>query len=354
MDEQAVIEILSGERRDWTAFLLRRLTEIAEPFYWGSTAFRNALFQSGLKRMHRLDVPVLSVGNITTGGTGKTPVVAWLAGQLQQECSVGLLSRGYREMGEEGNDEYKVLKTILPDVPHLQRQDRVSAGRELIEQGAECLILDDGFQHRRLARDVDVVLIDATNPFGYGHCLPRGLLRESLAGLSRASAFLITRSDLVSEAALATIESQLQRYSSASIWRTRFQPTALVNALGKRQSLDAFREKGQSVALSFCGLGNPKAFVQSVTQLGLTMSKTRHHSYPDHHHYSLEDWSDITTQLSACGEQSVGLTTLKDLVKLPRDHSLANRVYALEIELEFASEDEGAEFLHMVKSTRLR
>ena len=131
-------------------------------------------------------MPVISVGNITTGGTGKTPMVAWLARWFRnQDVRVALVSRGYRAEAEGQNDEARELATLLPDVPHLQNPDRVAAARIAIDElETQLIILDDGFQHRRIHRDLEIVLIDALQPFGFGHVLPRGLLREPLRGLA--------------------------------------------------------------------------------------------------------------------------------------------------------------------------
>ena len=143
-------------------------------------------------KIHRAAVPVVSVGNLTLGGTGKTPMVEWLARWYRRRgLRVAILSRGY---GQEGglNDEGQVLEENLPDVPHLQGPDRVAlAGIAAYELETELIVLDDGFQHRRLARDLDLVLIDALDPFGLGNLFPRGLLREPIRSLRRASVVVL-------------------------------------------------------------------------------------------------------------------------------------------------------------------
>src|SRR5262245_21936169 len=159
---------------------------------------RNALFDRGWKTVHRAAVPVVSVGNLTLGGTGKTPCVEYVARfyrELGQQ--VAILSRGYgAEAGR--NDEAMLLEENLPDVPHLQDRDRVAVAERAVEElESEILVLDDGFQHRRLRRDLDIVLIDATRPPTRDHLFPRGTLRESASGLKRAGAILLTRCDQV-------------------------------------------------------------------------------------------------------------------------------------------------------------
>ena len=137
-----------------------------------------------------VEVPVISVGNLTLGGTGKTPMVEWIVRQLQKrEKKVGIISRGYGSRGGP-NDEALELAWKLPSVPHVQNPDRVAAARRAIDEfGCDALVLDDAFQHRRIARDLDIVLLDALEPLGYEHVFPRGTLREPIEGLARASRY---------------------------------------------------------------------------------------------------------------------------------------------------------------------
>src|SRR5690606_8255127 len=137
-------------------------------FYGAAVQWRNFAFDRGWYRVHRAGVPVISVGNLTTGGTGKTPLVAWLVHQLEQlGASPAILSRGYRSVDSHANDEKLVLDRLCPGVPHIQNPDRVAGARAALADGVcNLLVLDDGFQHRRLHRDLDLVLIDALNPWG--------------------------------------------------------------------------------------------------------------------------------------------------------------------------------------------
>src|SRR5262245_1460980 len=165
------------------------------PYGWG-VRLRNRLYDRGWKRVARAPVPVVSVGNLTLGGTGKTPCVEYICRYYRSlDLRVAVLSRGYG--AEHGpNDEALVLEENLPDVPHLQGADRVALARTAVEElESEVLVLDDGLQHRRLARDLDVVLVDATAPWGHGFLFPRGLLREAAGGLRRAGVVVLTRCD---------------------------------------------------------------------------------------------------------------------------------------------------------------
>src|SRR5207237_7695042 len=171
------------------------------PYGW-AIGLRNRLFERGWKRSQQAPVAVVSIGNLTLGGTGKTPCVEYVARLYrQQDLRVAILSRGYGS-SQGRNDEALVLEENLPDVPHLQGADRVSLAMIAVEElESEDLILDDGFQHRRLKRDLDLVLVDATNPWGHGYLFPFGLLREPPCNLRRAGVILLTRCDLVDETA---------------------------------------------------------------------------------------------------------------------------------------------------------
>src|SRR5205823_5210577 len=163
----------SGRKRGASASVLRGLLRLASVAYGWAAGLRNRLFDRGWKRSERVSAVVVSVGNLTLGGTGKTPCVEYLCRFTRDlDLRVAILSRGYgTEHGR--NDEALVLEENLPDVPHLQGADRIALARTAIEElESEVLVLDDGFQHRRLARDLDVVLVDATNPWGFGYPFP--------------------------------------------------------------------------------------------------------------------------------------------------------------------------------------
>jgi tetraacyldisaccharide 4'-kinase len=181
-------DLISGHRRGVASSLLRGGLSLLSLPYRAGVFLRNKSFDHGLRRVSRAEVPVISVGNVTAGGTGKTPFVAYLANWFGgRSMKVVLLSRGYRALEGEVNDEKLVLDQQCPGVPHLQHPDRVRSARVACrEHGAQVIILDDGFQHRRLHRDLNIVLVDALNPWGYGHLLPRGLMREPRSALRRA------------------------------------------------------------------------------------------------------------------------------------------------------------------------
>ena len=285
------------------------------PFYATATHLRNVLYDASLLRRHKVDLPVISVGNITTGGTGKTPTVAWLVQRLQQRgWHPAIVSRGYHSLDDTGNDEHRVLAQQCPGTPHLQDRDRVGAAQRCAREiDCDVILLDDGFQHRRLARDLDIVLIDALNPWGYGHLLPRGLLRETLAGLGRADLLLITRADLCEEERLAAIESTASRHTAAPIVRTAFHPHRWQTIRGEQLPIET--NPGTRLA-AFCGIGNPTGFLRTLASVGIAISPDAFRAFPDHHHYSAEDIADLR-EWARRHEWDALLTTQKDLVKLP-------------------------------------
>ncbi len=209
--------LVSGSRRGPLASLARAGLRILEVPYSLAVRWRNHRYDSGRAPIERVEVPVISVGNLTLGGTGKTPTVEWLAQWFAARgIRPALVSRGYGARPGHSNDEALELARKLPDVPHVQDADRVRGARRAIaEFGAELILLDDAFQHRRLARDLDIVLVDALAPDGFGHVFPRGMLREPLSGWARADVIILTRSELVDEPRRAAIRELVRRHAPA-------------------------------------------------------------------------------------------------------------------------------------------
>ncbi|MGL5095555.1 MAG: tetraacyldisaccharide 4'-kinase, partial [Planctomycetia bacterium] len=193
--------LVRGETTGFGPLLLRTALRGASLPYGAVVALRNAGYDAGRLKIHRAAVPVVSVGNLTVGGTGKTPFVEYLADWFHgRGLRAAILSRGYGSTGGP-NDEALLLEENLPDVPHLQGKNRSTlADAAVVELESQVLLLDDGFQHRRLHRDLDVVLLDATDPWGGGGLLPGGLLREPARSLRRADVVVLTRCDQVDAA----------------------------------------------------------------------------------------------------------------------------------------------------------
>jgi tetraacyldisaccharide 4'-kinase len=246
---------------------------------------------------------------------------------------VGLVSRGYGSTGGRPNDEALELAQRLPDVPHLADTDRVRGARQAIERfGCQLLLLDDGFQHRRLARDFDLVLIDALAPVGYGHVFPRGMLREPLSGWARADALMLSRADLVDPSRRAEIRDQAARYAPRAMWlEARHAPQALLSPSGTPVPLESL---GGGPIAAFCGIGNPAGFWHSLEQCGYAIADRR--EFADHMDYTPQHIAEIARWADASDAAAV-LCTHKDLVKVGEHWPGGKPLFALSGRLELMS-----------------
>jgi tetraacyldisaccharide 4'-kinase len=306
-----------------------RLAEI--PYGW-AVRYRNSRYDRRVASIHAVDVPVVCVGNLTLGGTGKTPLVEWLARWFcTRGVRVAIVSRGYGARDGIPNDEALELAHALPGVPHVQNADRVVAARETVDQyAAELIVLDDGFQHRRLRRDLDVVLLDASEPFGMEHLFPRGTLREPPESLRRADVVVLSRATLLDEPGRETIRRRVARLAPQSVWcEVDHQPTALANQAGQRLPLEHLA--GRPV-VAFCGIGNPAGFRHTLTALGCRPTSWR--EFADHHAYTREEIETLKSWAAATGAE-LAICTRKDLVKLQTVRLGATPLWAVEIELQF-------------------
>lgn len=315
--EQFAREVMSGRKCGLAASLLRAALWSAQWPYRVGVACKNMAFDFRLREPFEVGVPVISVGNLTTGGTGKTPIVAFLANWFRDAgARVGLLSRGYKSLDSSSNDEKLVLDQLCPGVPQWLNPDRILSAKRAVVDGCNLLILDDAFQHRRVHRDLDIVLVDATNPWGYGYCLPRGLLREPIANIERADLVIVTRTDQVSAEELTAIRAELVRRNHiGTVIEVSFRPSQLINSAGQPKPLAEL--VGQRV-FGFCGIGNPDSFERTLRQLGLEV--VGFESFPDHHHFTPDDFTRLGEQATSANAR-VLLTTHKDLVKI-RDTEL--------------------------------
>jgi tetraacyldisaccharide 4'-kinase len=329
---------------------MNRAAEITlAPFgalYSAAIKARSAGYQTRFLKTHRVSVPVISVGNITVGGTGKTPLVHWLAERLaDQGRRVCILTRGYRRENAKKQVIVSDGKRILSDVAHsgdeammlaqslieksavVCNADRVSAAQWAIENlQSDVLLLDDGFQHRRLTRDLDIVTIDATNPFGNGRLLPAGILREPIKNLNRADCMVLTRT---SDEGAGELIERIQQVTNAPILQSR---TNVAN-IRRLDSADGGKEiaaLNQPLA-AFCGLGNPSAFFDQLR--GAHLDIRNETVFRDHYKYSQADVDRLTEQAKAKGAQTL-ITTAKDAVKLqPLTFQLPCYVADIEVEI---------------------
>ncbi len=317
----------------WLPLLFLQLLAIV---YRLIVCWRNYRFDIG-KSVTRVDVPVISIGNLTTGGTGKTPMVRYIARWLR-DCGirVTLLSRGYKAEQGSQNDEALELERRLPDVPHLQNPSRVTSAKTAIEEfAAQTLLLDDGFQHRFLARDLDIVLIDATCPFGYGRLLPAGLLREPLSSLKRADLVIITRTDQVTADTIQMIREKIQRYNrDVVIIEFAHYTEGFENFSG--DWLDV-HELAEQPVLAFSGIGNPAAFSSLLRQQGVEIAE--YLEFEDHHHYERKDIQQLIAKAEEVSATAI-VCTMKDLVKIQVDQLGGIALWALSVGMEPVSDDE--------------
>ena len=334
MDAEGYRSLIAGERRGAVAGLARAGLSAAAVPYGLAVQLRNRGYDASWLRSVRAGVPVVSVGNLTLGGTGKTPLVEYLARWMADRgVRVVILSRGYGSAPGGKSDEARVLEQNLPGVPHLLGGDRVALAEQAVrELGAELLVLDDGFQHRRLARDLDVVVLDALDPFGLERLFPRGMLREPVRSLERADLVVLSRSDLVTEERREEIRREVERWAGEKPWiETRHAARSLRSAGGVEEAVDLL---GRERVAAFCGIGNPGGFSATLEQVGCMPVAFR--VFPDHYAYREADVAELGRWAAAARAELV-VTTQKDLVKLELDELGGRPLWALKIALEITS-----------------
>ncbi len=330
-------ELVSGRRKGPAASLLRAGLGLAEIPYTWAVRRRNLRYDQGRAAIHRVSVPVISVGNLTLGGTGKTPLVRWIAQWLLDHgICPAIVSRGYGARQGSENDEALELRADLPQVGHLQNPDRAAAAREVIERfSCQAIVLDDGFQHRRLARDLDIVLLDASEPFGFHHVFPRGTLREPVDGLGRADVVLLSRADLIDAELRDSLRRQVLRYAPNAAWgEVVHAPLSLVSRQGIEEPIASLA--GRRVA-AFAGIGNPAGFRHTLE--GCSCRPVAFWEFPDHHAYTRGDLASLSAWARELGAE-VLVCTRKDLVKIDAERLGDVPLWALKIGLEFLSGQE--------------
>ena len=351
LPERMLKLILEEEKSSLGLALLRTFAACLSWPYGRVVTVRNLLFDLGVIRSHRIDCPVISVGNLTIGGTGKTPMVFWLARFLCEELHrVAIVSRGYRGRYDGdvlvvsdgrsilvdslvSGDEPQLLARRLPGLPVLCSPRRVQAVETVMERfQSEVVILDDGFQHRYLARDLDVVMLDAREPFGNGHLFPRGVLRERLTALNRAQALVLSRFD-GSPQAEENREKLADQWADKLILTARHRPTRLFNAVtGEERPLSSV----ENVPIAaFAGIGRPEDFFQSLTDLGARLVYAN--ALPDHHPLTTELLNSFCREAPGL-EPVLWIITEKDWVRLPEDLPEEMLLWVLAIELDLGGD----------------
>ena len=329
------------------------------------------LYKRRILRPHELGCQVISVGNVTVGGTGKTPVVEIFAREMSKEGrKVAVLSRGYRreqpplwhrvldavtlrtrsrpplvvsdgrklllDSAVSGDEPY-MLASNLPNVAVLVDKNRVKSGRYAIQKlGCDTLILDDGVQYLELKHRVEIVLVDRSNPFGNGNVLPRGILREPVDNIGRADFIFITKSD---GTGVEELKANLRRLNPrAELIECRHAPRYLQDAFSRgRQGLEYLRGKK---VVSLCGIAAPASFEQEIERRGATLLARRR--FADHHRYTQQELIDIVNSSQRMGAEAV-ITTEKDTVRFPRMGRCDVPIYFLRVDIEMIS---GVEDFH--------
>lgn len=316
MNARHWITILSGEDRTAAATLKRGALACAEPFYGMAVGARNLLFDLRLRRARRLPRTTISVGNITTGGTGKTPMVIDLARRLiAMQARPAILLRGYHA-AQGRSDEADVLTHALgEDVTVVANPDRFAGAQIALTRDPTItvFILDDGYQHRQVSRDLDLILIDATAPFGFDHLLPRGLLREPVANLARARGVIVTRADQVTAEERTVLDRQIIQHSGRPpLAHAVHRWAGFLDAEDQPVPVDALRTRR---VMAVTGIGNPEAF--EATLRTHTAGVVHHLKLDDHYDYA--NLAPIDGAVESAGKSPTPpdaiVTTEKDWVK---------------------------------------
>ena len=339
-------DLVSGRTRGFTAAMFRSVAGYLEiPVRWYVNRV-NRSFEEHRADVYHIPAKVLSVGNLTVGGTGKSPCVEWLARWLRDEARTPLLiSRGYGSRANSANDEALELAAKLPGILHWQNANRVAAAKEAFASFPQgVIVLDDAFQHRRLHRDLDIVLLDALAPFGYEHLLPRGLLREPLENLQRAQIVILSRADLVNDGTRQTIRERVAKLAPQAIFaEARHEPRELINARGERASLEILR--GKQIG-AFCGIGNPEGFRRTLAECDCRIAIWR--EFADHYAYTDRDCHHLVAEF-ATQPIPLAICTMKDLVKIPPAKWNGIPLWAMSIGWRFISGE--AEVVEKLRAT---
>jgi len=308
--KQYLLSVMKGQKKSFTAQLI---TYLLIPFsiIYGIGVFCHRNFHR-LKGTYKASKPVISIGNLTVGGAGKTPLIIWLARHLQDKgIKAVILTRGYMPRDSKDSDEADMLNEQIPYIPVLTGPDRVANIKKA--KGilpVDVYLCDDAFQHWPLGRDLDIVAVDAGNPFGNGYLLPAGILREPLSALKRADVLVMTKTESLN--GIQELASWLKKVNPrALIVESCYQSIGAIEVFGEEQLSEGFL-KDKSV-VGFCAIGQPLSFELTLKNSGARTTKL--FSFMDHHVYTKDDIQTVAGFARAHGIQ-VLVTTHKDAVKL--------------------------------------
>lgn len=358
--ENYFLDVITGRQRGVVAFFLKSLLWLMSWPYRCFVAGRNWVFDQGWITRYFPPVPVvISIGNIVVGGTGKTPVTLMIANEFYQEFLVAVLSRGYRSQAEklpipivlckgEGpmqsasfcGDEPFLIAQNIPKAHVIVGKNRHKASDIAARAGAQVILLDDGMQHRRLARDYEVVVMDTTDPFGQGHFLPRGLLREGVHSLSRAD--LIILNHIKDDASFRAIKEMVSKYSSAPIVGTKMEVMQVETVDG--DIIEGI--EGKKVGI-FCGIAHPDYFRNTVAQEGAEIVDCAYAA--DHMSLDRDVLSDFAEHCKGLGAEML-LCTEKDKVKILDIQRMALPIAYLKMHLKLLEgQQEWSNFMDGIK-----
>ena len=347
-----VEEVVYGRKR---SPVLGVLLSVLAAVYWALIQLRSLLYRTHLLSISSLPCKVISIGNLTLGGTGKTPTVISVAGLLARNRKRPVvISRGYGRENESeilvvadgrsvlvnariGGDEPTLIASKLPGVPVVVGSKRYDAALHALQTfHSDVVILDDGFQHQQLKRDLDIVLVDAADPFGKGKLFPAGILREPITALARAHAVIITRVEQAKD--LAALRSIIERSTQARIFTSRYQPIDLVDcSSGESKPLSALRG---AKTLVFSGIARPTSLTALLRSLGADIVSES--AFPDHHAYTRSDLAELFKR-AADARVSLIVTSEKDMVRLKDVRP--EGIWALRIELSIQEQEAWESFL---------
>jgi len=357
-------KIIDRSKKGKIAAVIRFILFLLSILYSQLAKIRSILYQNNILKKKEAEIPVISIGNITTGGTGKTPFTAFLAKELKTDYRIAIISRGYgasQDVEEpflikdkkqlyagaaEAGDELFMLARRNDELIFIRSANRYQGTELAVERGADLIILDDGFQHYQLKRNADIVLINSEKPFSNNKVLPAGLLREPFTALKRADLFLLNRSENVDLSQIKELKNSLNILSPSNKGvfsaETRLESCVSVASQAK-ESLDFLKEKK---VFAFSGIGSPEAFKKSIEIAGANLVSYR--IFEDHYNYQKEDLLTLLDQYSA-SEAELILTTEKDAVKLSDFAEMIGNLpfYYLKISLKIEEKDK---LLKIIKS----
>lgn len=339
--ESYLLQIIREEKRSLASKPILSLLSLLSVLYGLLYHLRSSLYRIKLLKSKELLTKVICIGNITTGGTGKTPIVKRLARELKSRGrEVVVITSGYASKGrdpmiishrekssqavERAGDESYLLSKELQEIPVIKGKNRYQAGELALKSfSLDIILLDDGFQHWQLKRDLDILIIDALQPFGWDHLLPRGLLREPKRAIERAGAIIISKTQQIPREELLEIEETVREYNKkAPLFRAEDHPAYLRPLLSHQRGelLSPSTIEGERV-ITFSGIGNPRSFIKTLEDLGAIILES--YLFPDHYHYREDQLEELLEEAKRVKARLI--TTEKDAVKIEESSLLEER-----------------------------